>query len=126
MVADPKDQDSLCYEDVDPPEIRFMRLFDSHCLFFKPPNKARVNNISMFYSFAEVDVPGCYHHAFKKYHAYHEPTRRMVTLYVGNHRFGLRHPGTTSNIAEENWKVHPNQVWGIKAMLAQPTFNFVT
>ena len=119
MVVDPHDQDLFYYEDVDPKEIRHMKYLDGYCWFVKVPNKARVNEIEVYQMFAEVEVPGLYHHAFKKYHAYEKPTRRMVTLYVGDHRFGLRHPHTTSHMEEgirpaaENLKVHPNLVFGV-------------
>ena len=119
MVVDPHDQDLFYYEDVDPKEIRNMKYLDGYCWFVKVPNKPRVNQIEVYQMFAEVEVPGLYHHAFKKYHAYEKPTRRMVTLYVGDHRFGLRHPHTTSHIGEgirpaaENFKVHPNLVFGV-------------
>ena len=119
MVVDPHDQDLFYYEDVDPKEIRNMKYLDGYCWFVKVPNKPRVNQIEVYQMFAEVEVPGLYHHAFKKYHAYEKPTRRMVTLYVGDHRFGLRHPHTTSHIGEgirpaaENLKVHPNLVFGV-------------
>jgi hypothetical protein len=119
MVVDPHDQDLFYYEDVDPKEIRHMKYLDGYCWFVKVPNKARVNQIEVYQMFAEVEVPGLYHHAFKKYHAYEKPTRRMVTLYVGDHRFGLRHPHTTSHMEEgirpaaENLKVHPNLVFGV-------------
>ena len=119
MVVDPHDQDLFYYEDVDPKEIRHMKYLDGYCWFVKVPNKPRVNQIEVYQMFAEVEVPGLYHHAFKKYHAYEKPTRRMVTLYVGDHRFGLRHPHTTSHMEEgirpaaENFKVHPNLVFGV-------------
>ena len=119
MVVDPHDQDLFYYEDVDPKEIRNMKYLDGYCWFVKVPNKPRVNQIEVYQMFAEVEVPGLYHHAFKKYHAYEKPTRRMVTLYVGDHRFGLRHPHTTSHMEEgirpaaENLKVHPNLVFGV-------------
>ena len=119
MVVDPHDQDLFYYEDVDPKEIRNMKYLDGYCWFVKVPNKPRVNQIEVYQMFAEVEVPGLYHHAFKKYHAYDKPTRRMVTLYVGDHRFGLRHPWTTSHVGEgirpaaENFKAHPNLVFGV-------------
>ena len=118
IVLDPRDQKMVYYKDVDAVEIRKMHLLDGYCWRFKAPYQDRTNEIWMYFSFAELEIAGCYHRVFKKYHAYHKPTRRMVTLYVGDHRYGLRHPFTSINVPEDmrppkdNWKIHPDYLLG--------------
>ena len=136
-VVDPRDQDMVYYKDIDEDNIKNLAILDGYCWRYQRPHLKRVRgkDVVTHTFFAETDIPNLSCSKYRKYFAYQRPTRRGLLFYLGDHRFALRHPWTSSQVEEaerpqpptKTLRIHPSQTGGssMKANLTRERYQRV-